>query len=124
MTFLTLKYSNKVFDICEAGKIIFIKLIYGGKISMAKVVKLFTDIKVVGGVLAGIMFALSAYANSTYVRLDGIPAILVSHEIKEIRRAISEVQLRHDFARDNTDKRMYAAIIKMKENQIKELKGE
>ncbi len=89
-----------------------------------QIVKAFTDIKIVGGVLLSVIFALSAYANSTYVRIDGIPCILVSHEIKEIRRSIAMFEIDKNTALNDKEKRRYTLKIKLAENQIKELKGE
>jgi len=91
---------------------------------MTKIVKAFTDIKVVGGVLASIIFALSAYANSHFVRIDGIQGILNLHEIKEIRRNISMLEVDKNDSKTASDRKKYSLKIKIAENQIKEIKGE
>jgi hypothetical protein len=91
---------------------------------MTKLIKAFTDIKIVGGVLISIIMVLSAYADSTYIRKSSIQTILDIHEVKEIRRSISSLQVRLGFADNKREKTMYVTLIKIKENQIKELKGE
>jgi len=85
-----------------------------------KILKILGNIKTISAGLLSIMVALAAVADTRYITYD----VIQVRDIKQIRRAISELQVRMNFTKSETDKLMYETIIKMKENQIKEIKGE
>lgn len=82
--------------------------------------KFFKDVRSIWvGILA--MCAATVWAADT---------VFVSHSeldknnIEQIRREIAEAEVRKGFSSNEKEKRMYETLIKVKENQIKSIKGE
>lgn len=78
------------------------------------------DVRAVGATLlllwGGTVFAL----DSRYLTLTGYEAEIV----KQIRREISELEVEKSFAETPQQVKKFETMIQIKENQIKEIKGE
>ena len=86
---------------------------------MDKVLKWAKDVRSVW-VLLGMMWMFAAWAIDTQFVSHGE---LDVHSVAEIRRSISEFEIRKSFSEDPKEIRMYETIIKVKENHIKEIKN-